>query len=134
MNKTDRKNKTNLVVKWPTHGSYFTFEELVALNPDFKEITLRVRLEKSMKTDKIVSLIGTKNVGKGRPVMVIAMNPVTQEMLDKAYIKDEIQPPQNRPVVTIQNVTNKPAQTDIPIHSELSTEAVSVESTEAVAA
>lgn len=116
MNKTDRKNKTNLVVKWPEHGKLFTIKDdlWLGLNPDFVEITLRVRLDKAIKKDKTVSIIGYKNVGKGRPTMILSMNPITQELLDKAYAEG-IQPPEeNKPVVTVMTVTATPTPTPTP--------------------
>lgn len=105
MNKTDRKNRTNLVVTWPTNGGYFEIKELKVCNPEFKDITLRVRLDKAIKKDKIVTVIGSRNSGKGRPTMVMAMAPVTQELLEKAY-KDGIQPPDSQPLTTMVNITN----------------------------
>ncbi len=117
MNKTDRKNKTNLAIKWPENGKLFTIKELWKdYNPDFIEITLRVRLDKAIK-DKTVSVIGYKNVGKGRPITILAMNPITQELLDKAYA-DGIQPPEIKPLVTVLNVTSTPSSmpvTNIPV-------------------
>lgn len=112
MNKTDRKNKTNLTVNWPAQGTYFTVKELWQQhNPDFIEITLRVRVDKAIKKDKTVAIIGYKNVGKGRPTMILAMNPVTQDLLDKAY-KDGIQPPENKPLVTVMDVTTPISTSD----------------------
>lgn len=104
MNKTDRKNKTNLVMKWPDLGKLFTIKDLMAINPDFIEITLRVRLDNAIKKSKTVAVIGYKNVGKGRPTMVLSMNPITQQLLDSAYATD-IQPPEIRPTVTMMDVT-----------------------------
>lgn len=121
MNKTDRKNKTNLVVNWPEHGKLFTIKDLLIANPEFVEITLRVRVDKAIKKDNTVSIIGYKNTGKGRPTMILAMAPVTQEMLDSAYATG-IQPPEIKPVVSVIDVTtpvstSEPATsvTDIPV-------------------
>jgi hypothetical protein len=82
--KTQRKNKTNLVIKWPTNDEYFTIKSLQALNPDFIEITLRVRLNKAITEENLVAPIGTRNCGKGRPELVLAMRPVKQSVLEKA--------------------------------------------------
>lgn len=113
MNKTDRKNKINLTVNWPTNGSYFTVKELwEQYNPNFIEITLRVRVDKAIKKDKTVAIIGYKNVGKGRPTMILAMNPVTQDLLDKAYA-DGIQPPEIKPLVTVMDVTAPISTSDV---------------------
>lgn len=112
MNKTDRKNKTNLTVNWPTHGNYFTVKELwKQYNPNFIEITLRVRVDKAIKKDNTVAIIGYKNVGKGRPTMILAMNPITQELLDKAYAEG-IQPPETKPLVTVMDVTTSISTSD----------------------
>ena len=48
MKKTDRKNKTNLTITWPT--SIFTIKELNDKNSEFVEITLRVRLRTAIVT------------------------------------------------------------------------------------
>jgi len=112
MNKTDRKNKTNLAVIWPENGKLFTIKELWKdLNKDFVEITLRVRLDKAIKKDKTVAIIGYKNVGKGRPQMILAMNPITQDLLDKAYA-DGIQPPEIKPLVTVMDVKPQTSTSD----------------------
>lgn len=119
MNKTDRKNKTNLVINWPEHGKLFTIKDLLNENPEFVEITLRVRLDKAIKKEKTVSIIGHKNTGKGRPTMILAMTPVTQEMLNSAY-ETGIQPPDIKPVVSVIDVTTSdmsPVITDIPVYT-----------------
>lgn len=111
MNKTDRKNKTNLAVIWPDHGKLFTIKELwKMLNKDFVEITLRVRLDKAIK-NKTVAIVGYKNVGKGRPQMILAMNPITQDLLDKAYA-DGIQPPEIKPIVTVMDIKPQTSTSD----------------------
>jgi hypothetical protein len=48
---TERKNKTNLVVKWPT-TPFFTLEDVFQFNPDAKHITLRVRLTKEIEAGR----------------------------------------------------------------------------------
>src|ERR1700680_2863815 len=83
--KTERKNKTNLVVTWPTLDEYFTIKTLSQINPDFVNITLRVRLNKAVTEEpKTVQVIGQKNTHKGRPELVFAMKPIKQTTLDKA--------------------------------------------------
>lgn len=84
MKKTDRKNKTNLVVNWPKN--IFTIEELNEKNPDFVNITLRVRLKKAI-TDNAVSEVGYLHNGKGRPRLVLACAPITQEHIAEAKSK-----------------------------------------------
>lgn len=113
MNKTDRKNKTNLVMNWPEHGKLFTIKDLLAANPEFVEITLRVRVDKAIKKENTVAIIGYKNTGKGRPTMIMAMNPVTQELLDSAYASG-IQPPEIKPIVSVIDVTTPVSTSDVP--------------------
>jgi len=80
MKKTDRTNKTNLVITWPTN--IFTIKELNAINTDFVEITLRVRLKKSIDTGE-VSELGVLHNGKGRPTLVLVHGIIT-----KAHVAD----------------------------------------------
>ena len=94
--KTQRKNKTKQVITWPSNSDYFTVRSLVVMNPHMltsapkpSDITLRVRLKKAIDSkslggEDIVSVIGHKNRGKGRPELVFAMKPVTQSAIDKA--------------------------------------------------
>ena len=84
MKKTDRKNKTNLTVTWPKN--IFTIEELNQKNPEFVNITLRVRLKKSI-SDNMVSEVGYLHNGKGRPRLVLACSPITQEHIAEAKSK-----------------------------------------------
>lgn len=136
MNKTDRKNKTNLIVNWPASGGYFTIKDLLGMNPDFKEITLRVRVDRSIKKDKTVAILGYKNSGKGRPNMILAMHPVTQELLDKAYNQDDIQPTEVRPLINVINVTSistpvltsENSSIEIPVNSSVSETSVEISS------
>jgi hypothetical protein len=81
--KTDRKNKTNQVIEWPNVDSFFTVKTLHASNPDFKEITLRVRLKNALDQG-LISDLGTINGGKGRPTIAFAMNPVSQKAIEAA--------------------------------------------------
>lgn len=80
--KPERKNRTNLVVKWPT-TPYFTIKELLKVNSDFKEITLRVRLTKFIETNEVVE-IGNKSGAQGRPEKVFAKTPVSDSILKEA--------------------------------------------------
>jgi len=77
-----RKNKTNQDIIWPT-TSYFTIDQIQDLNPDMKNITLRVKLVKIIEEGKI-SEIGAASGGKGRPQKVFSFTPVTQLTLNKA--------------------------------------------------
>lgn len=92
--KTQRKNKTNLIMKWPPNDDYFVIspgyddsmahKALMTLNPDFIEITLRVRLKKEIEEKKTIVEIGCKNTGFGRPIKAFVMLPVNQLAMEKA--------------------------------------------------
>ena len=81
--KTDRKNKTNLTVTWPSNDTYFGVSELSNLNSDFIAITLRVRLKNALD-EGVVTQIGTVHGGKGRPKLAFAMSPVTEAAITSA--------------------------------------------------
>ncbi len=81
--KTDRKNKTNLTVNWPSNDTYFGVSELTNLNKDFIAITLRVRLKNALD-EGIVTQIGTVHGGKGRPKLAFAMSPATEAAITSA--------------------------------------------------
>jgi hypothetical protein len=81
LKKTNRKNKTNLVVNWV--NNFFTIEDLHAANPNFVEITLRSRLNSAKKENQIAE-IGCIHRGKGRPKLVFATTPVSKEVLESA--------------------------------------------------
>ena len=81
--KTDRKNKTNLTVTWPSNDTYFGVSELANLNSDFIAITLRVRLKNALD-EGVVTQIGTVHGGKGRPKLAFAMIPVTETAVTAA--------------------------------------------------
>ena len=81
--KTDRKNKTNLTVTWPSTDTYFGVSELANLNNDFIAITLRVRLKNALD-EGVVTQIGTVHGGKGRPKLAFAMSPVTEAAVTAA--------------------------------------------------
>ena len=81
--KTDRKNKTNLTVTWPSNDTYFGVSDLTNLNKDFIAITLRVRLKNALD-EGVVTQIGTVHGGKGRPKLAFAMSPVTEAAITSA--------------------------------------------------
>ena len=81
--KTDRKNKTNLTVNWPSNDTYFGVSELTNLNSDFIAITLRVRLKNALD-EGVVTQIGTVHGGKGRPKLAFVMSPVTEAAITSA--------------------------------------------------
>ena len=87
--KTERKNKTNQAITWPSNNEYFTIDSLIITNQHMltdsgSDITLRVRLDDAIKKKNLVAVIGTRNCGKGRPKLAFAMTPVQQTALDKA--------------------------------------------------
>jgi hypothetical protein len=107
--KTNRKNKTNLVMKWPSKDEYFTIKSLMLSNPEFVPITLRVRLKKAIDEEALVEEIGYKNCGKGRPVKAFAMKPVTQSAKDKALADGiTLESPASVPVVQINPTIPQP--------------------------
>lgn len=87
MKKTDRKNKTNLTINWPTNT--FTIKELNDANPEFVEITLRVRLKKAIETGE-VNEMGVLHNGKGRPTIVFVHGTPTQAHIDELSSREVI--------------------------------------------
>lgn len=81
MKKTNRKNKINQTVNWPKN--IFTVEELHAHNSDFIEITLRDHIKKARANGE-VNEVGHLHNGKGRPRLVLAHGPITQEHIAEA--------------------------------------------------
>jgi hypothetical protein len=70
--KTGRKNKTNLTITWPAMG-FFNHEDLKKTNPEFVDITLRVRIKAAVENGTIKD-IGILHNGKGRPKNVYSIN------------------------------------------------------------
>lgn len=62
-------NRLKSLIKWDNLKDYFTLKELMALNPDMKEITMRVRVNKLVKSGDLV-VIGSKMLSIGRPQLV----------------------------------------------------------------
>lgn len=82
LTKTGRKNKTGLVVKWPS--SWFTIKTLHENNKQFgAQITLRSRVEEAKKTEQLKCL-GYMQSAKGRPQLVYAMTPVSEKTIADA--------------------------------------------------
>lgn len=106
MKQNVRKNKTNQSVTWPT-TSYFTIEELFALNPKFVLITLRVRLANAIDDGKVVA-IGSIPGGKGRPPKVFSMTPVTQITINKAKANNITMVDNYQKLVNAISVSNQP--------------------------
>lgn len=104
-----KTNKNNRTINWPT-TSYFTFENLLELNPSFdKKITLRVRLANAIESGTVAE-IGTVPGGHGRPPKVYALTPVTQIVLDKAESDGLTIPGESRKLVNVANI-NSPTKT-----------------------
>lgn len=110
MKKTDRKNKTNLTVTWPTN--IFTIKELNAANPDFVEITLRVRLKKALDSGE-VNEMGVLHNGKGRPTIVFVHGTPTEAHIDEAKSKEVIL--KDSLVVNVLKVDNNKTPTSNPV-------------------
>ncbi len=108
MKKTDRKNKTNLTVTWPSN--IFTIKELNAQNPEFVEITLRVRMKKAMESGEITD-IGVLHNGKGRPTLVFVHGTPTKEHLEEAKSRQVIL--KDASSVNVIKITNTPTAVDI---------------------
>jgi hypothetical protein len=108
MKKTDRKNKTNLTVTWPSN--IFTIKELNVQNPDFVEITLRVRMKKAIDSSEITE-IGVLHNGKGRPTLVFVHGTPTKEHIEEAKSRQVIL--KNPPTVNVIKITNTPTVVDI---------------------
>ena len=108
MKKTDRKNKTNQTVTWPSN--IFTIKELNAKNPDFVEITLRVRMKKAMESGEITD-IGVLHNGKGRPTLVFVHGTPTNEHLEEAKSRQVIL--KETTSVNVISITKTPVNVDI---------------------
>ena len=124
MKKTNRQNKTGLTVNWPT--GFYTMEtceshpnipSLWDQNQHFAAlITLRVRLTNAIDDNQVVKL-GTLKGTKGRPKLVFANAPVTQETVDTAR-KAGVIVDENIPnVVNVVNVapTETETETEVPV-------------------
>jgi type III secretion system FlhB-like substrate exporter len=109
-NKTTDQNKLPKSVNWILND-YFTIESLQSVNPDWVNITLRVRLKKELDENKI-AVIGNKMGGKGRPQLVFAVVPVSKDIITKA--KDDgvvlIDDTKLVMVMKVQSQTNVPSK------------------------
>ena len=108
MKKTDRKNKTNQTVTWPSN--VFTIKELNAQNTDFVEITLRVRMKKAIDSGEITD-IGVLHNGKGRPTLVFVYGTPTKEHIEEAKSRQVIL--KDVSSVNVIKITNTPTTVDI---------------------
>jgi hypothetical protein len=116
--KTNRKNKTNLTVTWPSADKYFTIADLMETNKEFIPITLRVRLKNAIDDGTVVE-IGTIHGGKGRPKLAFAMNPVTEDVLATAR-QAEVVLHDKYNTVKVLDVTSKPTETPVKTEVEVS--------------
>lgn len=116
--KTNRKNKTNLTVTWPSADKYFTIVDLMETNKEFIPITLRVRLKNAID-DGTVAEIGTIHGGKGRPKSAFAMSPVTEDVLTTAR-QAEVVLHDKYNTVKVLDVTNAPAESTSDAEVEVS--------------
>jgi hypothetical protein len=116
--KTNRKNKTNLTVTWPSANKYFTIADLMETNKEFIPITLRVRLKNAIDDGTVVE-IGTIHGGKGRPKLAFAMNPVTEDVLATAR-QAEVVLHDKYNTVKVLDVTSKPTETPVETEVEVS--------------
>jgi hypothetical protein len=116
--KTNRKNKTNLTVTWPSADKYFTIADLLETNKEFIPITLRVRLKNAID-DGTVAEIGTIHGGKGRPKLAFAMNPVTEDVLATAR-QAEVVLHDKYNTVKVLDVTSNPTETPVEAEVEVS--------------
>lgn len=108
MKKTDRKNKTNLTVTWPSN--VFTIKELNVNNPEFVEITLRVRMKKAIESGEITE-IGVLHNGKGRPTLAFVYGTPTKEHIEEAKSRQVIL--KDASSVNVIKITNMPTTVDI---------------------
>ena len=76
-----RKNNRNQTVKYPSN--FFTTSELLGENPDFVEITLRVRLQQMVSSNELAE-IGVSHNGRGRPNKVYAVSPIDPRVVGMA--------------------------------------------------
>ena len=116
--KTNRKNKTNLTVTWPSADKYFTIADLMETNKEFIPITLRVRLKNAIDDGTVVE-IGTIHGGKGRPKLAFAMNPVTEDVLATAR-QAEVVLHDKYNTVKVLDVTSNPTETPVEAEVEVS--------------
>lgn len=116
--KTNRKNKTNLTVTWPSADKYFTIADLMETNKEFIPITLRVRLKNAIDDGTVVE-IGTIHGGKGRPKLAFAMSPVTEDVLATAR-QAEVVLHDKYNTVKVLDVTSKPTETPVETEVEVS--------------
>jgi len=77
--------KKDKKINWPK--STFTIDNLQELNPEFVNITLRVKLRELLDKYEIEE-IGSIPNGKGRPKKLFVKHPVTEKHIEEAKLKN----------------------------------------------
>ena len=129
MKKTNRQNKTGLNVNWP--NGFYTMDiseshpnitNLWDQNRHFAAlITLRVRLTNALENNQVVKL-GTIKGSKGRPKLVFANAPVSQETIDAARTAGVILEDNIPNVVNVVNVKPTEIETTESVETTVHTE------------
>ena len=129
MKKTNRQNKTGLSVNWP--NGFYTMDiseshpnitNLWDQNRHFAAlITLRVRLTNALEDNQVVKL-GTIKGSKGRPKLVFANAPVSQETIDAARTAGVILEDNIPNVVNVVNVKPTEIETTESVETTVRTE------------
>jgi hypothetical protein len=129
MKKTNRQNKTGLSVNWP--NGFYTMDiseshpnitNLWDQNRHFAAlITLRVRLTNALEDNQVVKL-GTIKGSKGRPKLVFANVPVSQETIDAARTAGVILEDNIPNVVNVVNVKPTEIETTESVETTVRTE------------
>ena len=110
--KTERKNRTDLVVNWPKPPYFTIIDDLFPMNSAAKHITLRVRLAKEIEAGN-VACIGQITGAQGRPKKVFAFTPVpqsTRELAKSNHIQplDEVKSPKLTPNLSVNTFMIRP--------------------------
>jgi hypothetical protein len=97
--------KSKTPIMWPE--GHFTIDEALAnvrkMCPDFVEITLRFRVKKATES-KEIAVIGRLKPSIGRPKLVFAKAPVTEEVIKSAYAAGVLPPADETVKVQIASV------------------------------
>ena len=77
-----KNKKTKLVIEWP-ENTHFSIEDVQAKYEKSPNITIRFRINQALEAKTIVRL-GKTQGGVGRPILMFAKNPASNEVLTKA--------------------------------------------------
>jgi hypothetical protein len=110
------KSKTPIV--WPE--GHFTIDQVQTSHPDMVNITLRFRVKKATENGEIAT-IGRLKPAIGRPKLVFAKTPVTEDVIKAAYATGVLPPLDDSTRVPVINVKQSvkavvptvPATTDV---------------------